>query len=251
MISSLPLASAMKPRSANFGAVRILPEKVSVPAKVASVPVVGRVTLVAPVVVRVRELAPEVMKAPAKVRVLPCTEVKLANVSIAASIVVSEVASRTSRPFNVPVLVKVKVSVFTTPVVVKLSAPILIAPKLVVMLPASKAPVPMMAVATASSVSTKAASLPSSLSSSAEDIVATLVNILFAPIFIALSISVAEASMASTIPEVIPPVLVIKIALSTIVEPVPEVSALFKRSIDSVLTSVVWVETALVNVNNL
>src|SRR3972149_6496943 len=100
MISSLPLASAMKPRSANFGAVRILPEKVSVPAKVASEPVGGRVTLVAPVVVRVRELAPEVMKAPAKVRVLPCTEVKLANVSIAASIVVSEVASRTSRPSN-------------------------------------------------------------------------------------------------------------------------------------------------------
>ena len=35
IISSLPLASAMKPRSANRGAVRVLFESVSVPARVA------------------------------------------------------------------------------------------------------------------------------------------------------------------------------------------------------------------------
>lgn len=42
---------------------------VSEPARVASVPVVGNVTFVAPVVVRVRLLAPEVVKLPAKVTV--------------------------------------------------------------------------------------------------------------------------------------------------------------------------------------
>ena len=42
---------------------------VSEPARVASVPVVGNVTLVAPVVVKVRLLAPEVVRFPAKVTV--------------------------------------------------------------------------------------------------------------------------------------------------------------------------------------
>ena len=43
----------------------VLLVKTSDPDKVAKVPVVGKVTLVAPVVVRVRENAPEVVKDPA------------------------------------------------------------------------------------------------------------------------------------------------------------------------------------------
>jgi hypothetical protein len=49
----------------------------------------------------------------------------------------------------------------TLPEVVMLSAPTLMAPKLAVMLPASRVPVPVIAVLTASLVSTRAASLPS------------------------------------------------------------------------------------------
>ena len=67
------------------------------------------------------------------------------------------------------------------------------------------------------------------------------------PTFKALSISVAEASIASTIPEVIPPELVIKIALSTMVEPEAEVSTLSRSRRASVLrsTAPVFVERAL------
>ena len=49
----------------------VLFDSASFPARVASVPVVGRVTFVAPVVVRVREFAPEVIRAPASVKVCP------------------------------------------------------------------------------------------------------------------------------------------------------------------------------------
>lgn len=55
----------------------------------------------------------------------------------------------------------------TVPVVVMLSAPVSIAPKPEVIEPASRAPVPVIAVATASLVSTKAASWPSKRASSA------------------------------------------------------------------------------------
>ena len=44
---------------------------VSEPANVESVPVVGSVTFVAPVVVRVKEFAPDVIKFPASVNVFP------------------------------------------------------------------------------------------------------------------------------------------------------------------------------------
>ncbi len=91
----------------------VLFDRASVPARVASVPVVGRVTFVVPVVVRVRELAPEVIRAPASVKVWPWTEVKLANVSIALSIVLSVVPSIASSPLIVPVPVRVNVSVLT------------------------------------------------------------------------------------------------------------------------------------------
>lgn len=49
--------------------VKVLLVKVSVPAKVAKVPLVGKVTLVVAVVVKVKLLAPEVAKLPAKVKV--------------------------------------------------------------------------------------------------------------------------------------------------------------------------------------
>ena len=54
----------------------VLLVKVSNPARVARVPVVGRVTFVVPVVVKVKELAPEVMKSAAVVR-LPANEMVL------------------------------------------------------------------------------------------------------------------------------------------------------------------------------
>ena len=53
------------------GVVRVLLASVSEPARVASVPAVGRVTLVVPIVVNVRALAPLVAKLPASVMVLP------------------------------------------------------------------------------------------------------------------------------------------------------------------------------------
>jgi hypothetical protein len=52
------------------GLVNVLLVNVSVPANVAKVPVVGRVTLVVPVEVRVVGKAPEVTKLPPKVIVL-------------------------------------------------------------------------------------------------------------------------------------------------------------------------------------
>jgi hypothetical protein len=69
--NSLPLASAINPPLTNLGAVKVLLLKVSVPASVANVPVVGRVTLVAPVEVKVMEFAPEVA------RVEPLAKVKV------------------------------------------------------------------------------------------------------------------------------------------------------------------------------
>jgi hypothetical protein len=59
------------------GDVRVLLVRVSDPARVASVPVVGKVTFVAPVVVNVNELVPEVTKAPAVV-ILPPRSIVLA-----------------------------------------------------------------------------------------------------------------------------------------------------------------------------
>ena len=51
------------------GLVKVLLVNVSDPARVASVPVEGRVMLVDPVVVRVTALAPDVVKSPPRVRV--------------------------------------------------------------------------------------------------------------------------------------------------------------------------------------
>lgn len=51
--------------------VMVLLVSVSVPALVARVPEVGKVTLVVPVVVRVKALAPAVVKLPPKVRFVP------------------------------------------------------------------------------------------------------------------------------------------------------------------------------------
>ena len=64
----------MKPRSANLGAVNVLLVSVSVPANVAKVPVVGSVTFVVAVDVRV------VAKAPAVISELPSISVRVALV---------------------------------------------------------------------------------------------------------------------------------------------------------------------------
>ena len=53
------------------GAVSVLFDNVSVPANVDNVPVVGSVTLVVPVVVRVSAYAPDVVNAPAVVTAPP------------------------------------------------------------------------------------------------------------------------------------------------------------------------------------
>ena len=53
-----------------FGVVRVLLVKVSIPFNVDNVPVTGRVTLVVPIVVNVRLLAPLVAKLPLNVMVL-------------------------------------------------------------------------------------------------------------------------------------------------------------------------------------
>src|SRR3989338_2207222 len=82
MTSSFPLESAMYPRSANLGWVRVLLVKVSVPASVERVPVVGSVTSVAPVVVKVRELLPEVMNALARVRLPARFTVRAASFNV-------------------------------------------------------------------------------------------------------------------------------------------------------------------------
>ncbi len=52
-----------------IGLVKVLLVKVSVPARVTNVPVVGSVILVEPVVVRVSAFAPDVVKFAARVRV--------------------------------------------------------------------------------------------------------------------------------------------------------------------------------------
>ncbi len=79
------------------------------------------------------------LSAPIAVEPKPVEETSPAK-SRAASRVDSPVASIESRPFNVPVLVRVSVSVLTTPVVVKLSAPRSIAPNPEVILPPLSAP---------------------------------------------------------------------------------------------------------------
>jgi hypothetical protein len=65
----IPVAAPM------FGVVKVLPDSVSVPAKVANVPVVGRVTFVVAVEVKVVEYAPAVIKEP------PFTIVRVADVA--------------------------------------------------------------------------------------------------------------------------------------------------------------------------
>ena len=63
------------------GPTTVLLVSVSVPAKVASVPVVGSVTFVAPVEVRVIELAPDVISED------PCASVKVAEVAGAVIVI--------------------------------------------------------------------------------------------------------------------------------------------------------------------
>lgn len=74
MIPSFPFASAMNPPEASFGAVSVLFVRVSAPAIAESVPVVGRVTSVAPEDVSVIAFAPTVM------RLDPSTRVRVADV---------------------------------------------------------------------------------------------------------------------------------------------------------------------------
>ena len=76
------------------------------------------------------------------------------------------------------------------------SAPMSIAPKPEVIEPAFRAPVPVIAVLTASLVSTRAASLPSNLSSSADEMVVAPVVMSFEPIARAVPISASETSIA-------------------------------------------------------
>ena len=68
IINLLILVAVATPKT---GVVNVLFVNVSIPAKVANVPVVGRVTLVAAVVVKVVANAPEVVKLPPSVMVLP------------------------------------------------------------------------------------------------------------------------------------------------------------------------------------
>ena len=66
----VPDAGVPKTGAVMVGLVKVLFVKVSVPAKVAKVPVVGKVTVVAAVVVNVVAKAPEVVKSPPNVMVL-------------------------------------------------------------------------------------------------------------------------------------------------------------------------------------
>ena len=66
----VPDAGVPNTGAVNVGLVKVLFVKVSVPAKVAKVPVVGKVTVVAAVLVKVVAKAPEVVKFPPKVIVL-------------------------------------------------------------------------------------------------------------------------------------------------------------------------------------
>ena len=83
-----------------------------------------------------------------------------------------------------------------------------------------------------------------------EPMVPVVMAILLVPALRALSMFESVASMASTMPLLIPPEFVIRIALSTMVEPVPEVSALSRKRRASVFKSpVVLVEAALTRLN--
>src|ERR1700731_5372984 len=125
------------------GDVIVLLVNVSVPASVASVPLVGSVTLVEPVVVRVSELAPLVMKAAASVKLPPSFTVRAAlTMSIVsvrpavkvvldvAAIVTSNAAdvSRMARPVKPvslpPAIVGVLIAGLVSVLLVKVSVPV-------------------------------------------------------------------------------------------------------------------------------
>ena len=105
---TLPVLSQIPKPGKRVLPVNVLLLNVSVPAKVASVPVVGKVTLVVPVVVKVREYAPEVAKASAKVTFLPLAKVKLSVPPKAMELVFKVVESLTVNVFEAP---RVKVPV--------------------------------------------------------------------------------------------------------------------------------------------
>ena len=86
---SLPEASATKPPSANLGAVRVFPENVSVPVRVASVPVVGKVTLESAEVVSVTASAPASVSEPPS-RVSPVTVPALPETVVWSPVLVPE-----------------------------------------------------------------------------------------------------------------------------------------------------------------
>ena len=112
--------------------LKVFPENVSVPANVARVPVVGRVTLVEAVVVRVRGNAPEAVKASAKETVFPAAIVKV-PVPVVMVFPLMEV--------NVaPAPVKVVVAAVPMVPVVVMALPVEIAPKPEAIEPEANAP---------------------------------------------------------------------------------------------------------------
>ncbi len=142
--------------------------------------------------------------------------------SNSASRVFSVVTSMASKPFNVPVFVRVKVSALTIPVVVKLSVPRFIAPNPEVILPEFKAPVPVIAVLITSLASTNVVSLSSSKENSNAEIVTPPTVTSLLPSANEFTISESERSIAVVIvpptpevttakPELIVPVVVLSI----------------------------------------
>ncbi len=111
-----PLAIRLVPVAAPMlGVVNVLLLNVSTPAKVESVPVVGRVSVVVPVVVSVVACAPEVVRLPPRVIVLPVLATPVPPLAPGNTPVTVEVVSATVKP--APVAPPVKV-----PVLVKLEA---------------------------------------------------------------------------------------------------------------------------------
>ena len=128
-VVNAPVEAVVAPTEALFtvppeivGEVKVLLVKDSIPASVASVPVVGSVTLVAAVVVKVSALAPEVVNAAAVVKVppksivvpVPC-KVLFASVTVSVREVVPpamvkpSVAADSVKPLIVPVAVRLPV----------------------------------------------------------------------------------------------------------------------------------------------
>ncbi len=178
---SPPSPRATMPFAASVPLAVSVPASVKPPATVKSVPTLPMLVMM---------LVPA-SSVPAKV--------KAPRVSVALSKVIPPLAATADEkvaPAPVNVVVE---AVPMVPEVVIVSTPTSIEPKPEVIEPESRAPVPVMAVATASLVSTRAASLPSRRSSSAEEMVVAPVVMSFEPMDKAATMSGSETSMATVV----------------------------------------------------